>query len=466
MKKNAILWFRNDLRVRDHYGLAKASKGPLLPVYVLDEKILNEKQFGVPRMSYLRLKFLLQSIIDLRKSLENLGATLIFRIGDPVQIITELQKQVGASCLYTSLEVGTYESQELEKIEDVLAKSNCLVETYWHSTLYHIDDLPWSLSNLPQIFTQFRKAVEKEATVQSCSDTPQQIFLIPGVEPGNIPTPEELGFKAPEKFADDHNQFVGGEKAAWQRLEEYFWKEKLLDSYKETRNELLGKNFSSKFSPWLALGCISPKSIYFEVQKYEKTIAKNESTYWLIFELIWRDYFKFIAFQYGASIFRKGGIKGQSPVFNAPKWIFDKWTQGETGIPFVDANMKELLSTGFMSNRGRQNVASFLVKDLKVDWRWGAAWFESQLLDYDVASNWGNWNYVAGVGNDPREDRYFNIFTQAKRYDPKANYIKHWISSLKDIPTDQILLPKQGLLAKVGYPAPIINPEKWIDNRK
>jgi deoxyribodipyrimidine photo-lyase len=201
----------------------------------------------------------------------------------------------------------------------------------------------------------------------------------------------------------------------------------LLQHYKQTRNGLIGSDYSSKLSPALAHGCISPKSVYHEVKKYEAERVKNDSTYWLVFELLWRDYFRFVAKKYGARIFHEGGIRNKTVQWKSDKEVFEKWRLGETGVKFVDANMKELLHTGYMSNRGRQNVASYLTKDLGINWTFGAAWFESQLIDYDPCSNWLNWAYVAGVGNDPREDRYFNIESQVKKYDPRGDYIKHWL---------------------------------------
>jgi deoxyribodipyrimidine photo-lyase len=150
---------------------------------------------------------------------------------------------------------------------------------------------------------------------------------------------------------------------------------------------------------------------------------------------------------------------------------FDKWVKGETGVPFIDANMRELQQTGFMSNRGRQNVASFLTKDLGIDWTWGAAYFESQLIDYDVCSNWGNWNYLAGVGNDPREDRYFNIGRQADMYDKQGEYVKLWLPELAKVPAEKVhfvgLLSneeqnKYGVTLGKDYPKPIVNVNKWI----
>jgi deoxyribodipyrimidine photo-lyase len=239
---------------------------------------------------------------------------------------------------------------------------------------------------------------------------------------------------------------------------------------------MLGEDYSSKFSAWLALGCLSPRLIYWEVKRYEEERVKNDSTYWLVFELIWRDFFRFVALRYGTRIFKPSGIRHDMN----KKWrhdadLFIRWAEGETGIPFIDANMREMNATGFMSNRGRQNVGSFLVKDLGIDWTWGAAYFESLLIDYDPSSNWGNWNYVAGVGNDPREDRYFNIYSQATRYDEAGKYVKHWLPELAHVPADKIHLvsnlssteqEEYDVALGDNYPMPIINPNKWLKHEK
>ena len=196
--------------------------------------------------------------------------------------------------------------------------------------------------------------------------------------------------------------------------------------YKETRNGLIGADYSSKFSIWLAHGCISARSIYDQVEQYEREVEKNQSTYWMKFELLWRDFFKYTAMRYGARIFYPSGIKSERRRWNYDPKTVQQWIDGETGDDFVDANMRELKLTGFMSNRGRQNVASYLVHRLKQDWRAGAAWFESMLIDYDVTSNYGNWIYAAGVGNDPR-DRVFNTKRQAEMYDGDGEYRRLWL---------------------------------------
>jgi len=189
---------------------------------------------------------------------------------------------------------------------------------------------------------------------------------------------------------------------------------------------LVGADFSSKFSPWLANGSISARTIYWKVKQFEKEHYKNQSTYWLIFELIWRDYFKYISLKHETHIFKIGGILNKNYQWNTNKALVQKWINGETQSAFVNANMIELKKTGWMSNRGRQNVASFFAKDLKLDWRIGAAYFESLLIDYDVHSNYGNWMYVSGVGNDPR-DRKFNVALQAERYDGLGKFQKLWL---------------------------------------
>ncbi len=220
--------------------------------------------------------------------------------------------------------------------------------------------------------------------------------------------------------------FTGGRNAGLQRLKHYLWDSRSLSTYKETRNGLLGADYSSKFSPWLASGALSAREIHREVKRYETVHGANESTYWLVFELLWRDFFQFTAAKHGADLFKRGGIARKPFQGNHDVRRFQAWCEGRTGQPFIDANMRELAATGWMSNRGRQNVASYLVHDMGIDWRMGAYWFERMLIDYDPCSNWGNWQYVAGVGNDPREGRRFDPVRQAGMYDPEGTYVEHW----------------------------------------
>lgn len=432
--QNIIFWFRNDLRLHDNEALIKATEaGNVIPVYIFDERQFIETSLGFKRTEAFRAKFLIESVKNLKENLQKIGSDLIIRVGKPEEILAKMAANLDAAAVFASKEV----TQEETTIEANLAKRikplNIEIELIWIATLYHARDLPFQINYLPDIFTDFRKKVERSAKVRKTFQAPTTLSAINNqLEIGEIPTLQQLGYKN-NPIIDNRSVllFKGGEDEATAHLEEYIWKKDLLKTYKETRNELIGSDYSSKLSAWLSLGCISPRKIYEEVKKYEQDVLANDSTYWLIFELIWRDYFHFVALKFGTRIFKRSGIKNDLlKTWNENQEDFEKWKNGETGVLFVDANMKELKLTGFMSNRGRQNVASFLTKDMGIDWTWGASYFESQLIDYDVCSNWGNWNYIAGVGNDPREDRYFNIGRQADMYDKNGTYVKLWLPEL------------------------------------
>jgi deoxyribodipyrimidine photo-lyase len=289
--------------------------------------------------------------------------------------------------------------------------------------------LPFALKDIPDVFTNFRKRIEKESTIREVFLKPSNIKS-PFIEELCLPSIEELGLNEVIKDCRAAIDLKGGETEGYKRLNTYLFETQAISTYKETRNGMIGENYSTKFSAWLGLGCLSPREIYYELKKYEAQFLANESTYWLEFELLWRDYFRFMMKKYSNLFFQQTGIKAKSD--NLHQHNNDtllSWINGKTGVDFIDANMIELKLTGYMSNRGRQNVASYLCNDLKLDWRFGAAYFEQQLIDYDVCSNWGNWAYLAGVGNDPRGNRIFNTEKQANDYDKLKSYRKLWLNN-------------------------------------
>jgi deoxyribodipyrimidine photo-lyase len=231
----------------------------------------------------------------------------------------------------------------------------------------------------------------------------------------------------------------------------------------------VGQGFSSKLSAWLNEGCLSPRYVEREVRRYERERVSNDSTYWLLFELIWRDFFQFQFAKHGTDFWRQGGIRGRDDIaWRDDETAFERWAAGETGIPFVDAAQRELNESGYVSNRARQNAASFLVNNLRLDWRRGAAYYETQLVDYDPCSNYGNWAYIAGVGNDSR-DRYFNVVKQAKQYDGNAEYVTHWLPELDGLPPRYAHEPwtlseseqaEYGVQLGVDYPEPMLDLEQ------
>ncbi len=473
MSRPIIVLFRNDLRIRDNEALYQATQdaSTIIPLYCFDPRHFKQTAYGFPKTGAYRAQFLLESVQDLRFALQDLGGDLIIKHGKPEDVVFALAKYYNAQAVYCHQEATSEEIDVEDYLERHLETIEVPIDFFWGSTLYHYDDLPFPIDNLPDIFTDFRKQLERKTVVRDLFPTPEQIQLPEGIQTGDLPTLENLGITSPIKDKRVVMPFKGGETQALQRLKHYFWDSDQLQVYKETRNGLLGADYSSKFSPWLANGSISPRFIYEEIQRYEQEVMKNKSTYWLIFELIWRDFFRFVAMKFGNSLFYEGGLKGEAPEMVDQPELFEKWCSGMTGIPFVDANMRELKHTGFMSNRGRQNVASFLVKDLKIDWRMGAEWFESLLLDYDPCSNYGNWNYVAGIGNDPRENRYFNVVKQAKRYDEDGLYVKQWCRELHKLPSTRIHEPhllnkveQRYLKVRLGvdYPKPCVKLRSFI----
>jgi deoxyribodipyrimidine photo-lyase len=330
--------------------------------------------------------------------------------------------------VFAKREVSYEEKQTEALVQNALFKLKCELLTFSTSTLYHAEDLPFSIKDIPDVFTNFRKKTEKDAIIREAFDAPTEIRS-PEIPLLFLPSLEELNLTFTPIDSRAVLPFKGGETEAIARLNHYFFETNCISEYKETRNGLIGADYSSKFSPWLAMGCISPRFINYELKKYESQFGANESTYWLIFELLWRDYFRFMMKKYNVKLFQQAGIQNKGISVNKHNaHQLQEWIDGKTGVDFVDANMLELKLTGFMSNRGRQNVASYLCNDLKLDWRFGAAYFEQQLIDYDVCSNWGNWAYLAGVGNDPRGNRYFNIEKQASDYDKNKSYRNLWLN--------------------------------------
>lgn len=467
-KQRILIWYRNDLRVHDLLALDEAVEqgADIVPVYCFDDRLFGETSFGFPKTGSYRAQFLQESVADLRNSLQKLGSNLIVRRGLPEEVIPAIAEQLKVDRVAHSKEVTSEEKQVEKKLRKALAAKKIETAVYWEATLYLPEDLPFGIKQVPELYTNFRKQVEKKSEINQAIAAPRKLPPLPEIEIGKIPTLEELGVEPKTIDSRAVLQFKGGETEAIERLDEYFWESDCLRNYKETRNGMLGANYSSKFSPWLALGCISPRYINDRVIEYEAKRVKNNSTYWLIFELIWRDFFRFIVAKHGNQVFKAGGMQGFDIPWKQDWKRFDLWREGKTGYPLIDANMKELATTGFMSNRGRQNVASFLTKNLGIDWRMGAEWFESLLIDYDVCSNWGNWNYTAGVGNDARGFRYFNIPKQTKDYDPKGKYIKHWLPELESLPGDKVREPwklskdeqKQfGVNLGVDYPRPVVD---------
>lgn len=424
-EKTILVWFRNDLRIHDNEILLEAARkaDKILPVYCFDPYYFSVAADGTPKTGALRTRFLVESVADLRKNLQALGGDLIIRIGDPAEVLPQLAEQYAVNEVYHHREVAYEETDISEKVETALWNLKLNLKHFIGHTLYHKEDLPFPIKDIPDSFAIFKKKVERDSNVRPCIATPENIVTPQITDAGELPTLQQLGLNEPIDDTRAKVKFKGGETEGLKRLEEYFANNNQIAPTKGRNGATVDR--SSKLAPWLALGCISMRQVYWAVVKHEQ--ANNvHNTGMLELELLWRDYFRFMFKKHGKQYFT---TDEQAETTSAEKQeLFEKWKCGHTGIPFIDASMHKLNAMGYISNFSRQMVAGYLVRDLEVDWKKGAAYFEEKLIDYSPASNWGNWAFVAGLGHDPRDNKYFNIAKQASELDVNSEFINIWLA--------------------------------------
>ena len=419
-----LLWFRNDLRLHDQLALqaAAADGDRLLLVYVQEPAQDALTAWGFTRMGEHRRRHLAECLSELQDQLSRLGQTLWLLRGPVEQVLPACAQACGVSTVVCEAIDAPEEQAQVQ----ALRQAGLTVRTVWQSSLLSPEDLPFAVTDLPAVFTAFRRSVEG-AGVRPRAPIPAPMELPPPTNTdllehlaGLVDTPHALLGVNP----NTPGLHRGGERRALEHLQGYLtppWP----DRYKATRNALQGEHTSSHWSPGLATGALSPRRIWADLQAYERTHGANDGTYWLWFELLWRDYFRFLMLKYGKRLFNPQGLSRRTPnMFNLEP--FKQWSTGTTGIDLIDAGMRELAATGFLSNRMRQIVASHWIYAMNGNWQVGAAWFESCLIDYDVYSNQGNWLYIAGHGTDPRGGRAFNVAKQIAQYDADGSYRKRW----------------------------------------
>jgi len=428
--QRTLYWVNKDLRINDNLALNLASQSEqLMCVAVIDPKwfIANQQQ-ALP-LGKLRLGFLLQGLQSLNENLQKLGQKLHIVNGDVVNSLNAICNQYGITDLVTTKRPGSYERDINKQIKQRQPSLNLhQVEQF---TLFTEQTLPFELADLPASYSKFRKVVthltpatpqtavynlpaqfkQSLAEVHHCWD---DVFVEQLISENMTKEDNETGY-----------QFIGGEAAGLQQLQDYF-SSSAPERYKEVRNKLSGWDNSSKLSAWLNYGFISVRQVFSCIDKFEQLHGKNPSTESLYHEILWREYFQWLHYKIPDKLYHFKGLANTSPLTSFYPERFKKWCTGNTPYPLVNACMNELFKTGYLSNRGRQIVASCLVNELSIDWRYGAAWFEQHLIDYDAAINWGNWQYIAGVGVDPRGGRHFNLKKQTQMHDPDGEYQAVW----------------------------------------
>ncbi|WP_084888880.1 DASH family cryptochrome [Vibrio sp. qd031] len=427
--RRGLFVFTHDLRVCDNRALsALASQVDVLDaVYVLEPSTVN---FRSASRGALPALYLDATLKQLDAALQPFGQRLVVEQGAWTETIIALCLRHRVTHVGVSAAFGFDESVRQAALARALQELNIALITVDQHSLF--DKGHWPVVSHPHqfSFSQFRRFIERAS------------LSVGGVyTPTHLPAPmANSTFTNSERSAagtQSHSASVWVAKAGCiegkKHLVGYFGSD-LPQVYKQTRNAIDDWDSSTKLSPWLALGSLSVRQVLRELKQHEHRFGKNDSTQWIQVELLWREYFHWQMHHAGPEYFSVSGVNRQPSESRQSTADFKNWSLGKTPYPIVNAIIKQLNQTGYISNRARQIAASCWVNEYQGDWRWGAAHYQQQLLDYDVAINWGNWQYIAGVGFDKKGGRHFNLGKQTQLFDPQGHYIQRWApTSYQDI---------------------------------
>lgn len=424
MNRDTILvWFRNDLRVHDNeilwQALERADK--VVPVYIFDPRHYAMQEKGIAKTGVIRAKFILESVLDLRLSLRALGADLLVTSGYPEELLLDLAERYDVKEVYHHREVAEEETHVSTLVEEALWKKRLNLKHFIGHTLYHKEDLPFPIKDIPDTFATFRKKVERETSIRPTVDTPRHIVVPEDFDPGDMPTLHTLGYAESDIIMAEKSVFKGGEKEALKQLRA------IMEGSQPFQEDDFIMGEGVVLSPWLALGCLSAHTLYHTVKRFEDRGLPKKTANALLTGLLWRDYFRFMFKKHGNKFFT---AKGFSEVALREQKGAEKrlelWKSGETGEPIIDAAMNQLNTIGFMPNIPRALAAHYLIHEMGVSHLRGAAYFEDKLIDYGPASNYGNWAHIAGVGSSVKDNGIKDIKKLKVLFDPNGDYVKRW----------------------------------------
>ena len=454
----ALVWLRRDLRLHDHPALSAALEraGSVVPVFCIDVRLLAGRHASGPR-----IRFMLECLNDLEASLSARGAGLVILRGRPEHELPGLALAVGARELHFSDDVGRFARRRDERVRDALASIGC--EAVAHPGVFALED-PRALRSSGgapyTVFTPFHRAWlerSRRPVLAAPATLPRLPRLRTGLAAGTIPTPAELGAGGPLA-----GPIAGGETAA--RAAADRWLADGVDGYAVARDELADPAGVSRLSAYLRFGCLSARELEDQLCRRDSEGAREYRR-----QLAWRDFYGYVLHHFPANATLEFRVRYRGTL----RWRqdhdgFEAWCEGRTGVPLVDAGMRQLLREGWMHNRVRMVVGSFLTKDLGIDWRHGEAHFMRWLLDGDPASNNGNWQWIASIGVDPAPvfRRILSPARQQRRFDPAGAYVRRYVPELAAVP-DRYLAEPWTMPAEVqaacgvrigsDYPAPIVD---------
>jgi deoxyribodipyrimidine photo-lyase len=447
----AVLLFTRDLRVDDHPALAAASRSAdrVLPLFVFDDDIIRSG-YAAPN----RLSFLLDALRDLRQALRRLGGDLVVRRGDPVAVSAEMVRRTGAGAVFASADVTGFATARERRLDAAAHRERFDVRYFAGATVVPPGELVPAGGDHFKVFTPYWRAWRRHPWRPE-ERPPRRVELPDGIKPGTIPELKALTDRLPSPRLPE-----GGARTGRSRLRR--WLDQGLAGSTDG-HDLLSGDATSRLSPYLHFGCLSP----LWVARHADGGTGGEA---FVRQLCWRDFHHQVtaAFPHIARLdYRSRGDRWRQG--RDAGVDFDAWRAGRTGYPIVDAGMRQLEEEGWLHNRARLVVASFLAKDLHLDWRLGADHFLDRLVDGDIANNSGNWQWVAGTGNDTRPNRVFNPIRQAERFDPAGEYVRRYVPELASIEGRAVHQPwKLGPLERLSldYPEPIVAPRGPVPTSK
>jgi deoxyribodipyrimidine photo-lyase len=445
--KTALILFNRDLRVHDHPALMTAARAErTLPLFVFDEALLRSR-FAAPN----RLAFMLEALADLDDALRAAGARLFVRRGDPVREALALARGVGASELHVSADWSAYARDRERRLARACEEERIAFRAHPGVTVVEPGAVTPAGGDHFKVFTPYHRAWAAAAW-RPRHGAPRRLRAPGRIAAGRLPSLRSLLESAP-RGADggvlSPDRAQGGEREA-RRLKAAFLRGGL-GAYEDHHDDLAG-DATSRLSAHLRFGCLSPLELAADAEGRPGGAAYAR-------QLCWRDFNHQVLAAFPALPRRSYRPRGDS--WSRSRRALDAWRQGLTGYPIVDAGMRQLAAEGFMHNRARMVVASFLCKDLYLDWRQGARHFWDLLADGDVANNAGNWQWVAGTGNDTRPNRVINPLRQAERFDPEGEYVRRYVPELEGIAGRAVHRPwRLEGRDRPKYPAPIVDHEE------
>ena len=493
LKKRVIILVNNSLRTFDNYLLHKAieisqkyTDAEILPIYVFNQQLFMPCPEGRFR-SIQKTRFILENLQEMKEKLRKIGSDLIIDIGEPEEVLRKVIRNDRENFIVLEYEIAPKEKKAEEAVWRMALKNKTKVCRVWGATAVHIEDLPYGLDKFPHLFGKFKKDIanisirrlleepkdgempfpdRSQVFREDLEEQEEMVDYIPDLEDFKFSDEEFAYIKNYDKrTGKDHFLFKGGEDYGNKVLNDYIWEKETVSKYFYSHvSFFINGDFAPKLTPWTSVGAISPRKIFLEILKYENKKGNSEQTEWFKREMLWKDYFIFWALKHHKMYFT-----AEYGIYNRAHYdwqtnidIIEKVKQGKSGMPIIDAIVRELNESGYLSYKAKMIFSNYFSQDLRQDWRKGLEFFESKMIDYEPCEVVGKWHQGSGIG--PGRIVKYNCLCQSQDHDSKGEYIRRWVKELEKVPDEYIhdpwrmpvyLQKEWNAIIGIDYPKPI-----------